>query len=449
MPVKWIKLVAKIALALSILLITAHSVATLVLEYRVRAKIAAIRAKGEPASLADLHGKKIPDSENAAVIYDRIFKDSSSTAFMLLTSPNWMDQRKTNPQLWNEGREELAKKEGIIRDVEAATSLPGCQFPVAADKHDWEVLNGLLFFRTGGLRHLARLLWVNAVFHAAEGDMDEAIRSVELGFKLSDSLKDDPYLPRQLLRVALIRIASRSLQEALQCGGINEKQAERLSDVLGRIRIDFDPVSHVVSERAIALYEFECIRRVGFPDVPAESILSGPGGPNHPWRFMSTYVGRPFLYAYELSYLDRESCRIEIVRSCKVLRCEELDSRPYHSGKADERELLRHLGRIKTTFYTGKAHVAGSQILLALAAYKDRFGTYPENLDELRSALGWKLPEDPFSGRDFLYKLQGNGFLLYSVGLNLKDDGGTEDYIKINKNDREQADIIWRMAGDG
>lgn len=34
---------------------------------------------------------------------------------------------------------------------------------------------------------------------------------------------------------------------------------------------------------------------------------------------------------------------------------------------------------------------------------------------------------DPFSGKDFGYRKQGKSFLLYSVGVNLQDDGGKHD----------------------
>jgi len=76
-----------------------------------------------------------------------------------------------------------------------------------------------------------------------------------------------------------------------------------------------------------------------------------------------------------------------------------------------------------------------------LIAFKDRHSIYPASLAELRAKLGWKLPEDPFSGKDFIYKRQGKGFILYSIGQNLKDDGGIEP----SKNDRDKGDIVWRM----
>ena len=90
----------------------------------------------------------------------------------------------------------------------------------------------------------------------------------------------------------------------------------------------------------------------------------------------------------------------------------------------------------------------GSRIALGLAVYKGRFHRYPEKLAELRSKLGWHVPEDPFSGKDFSYKRRGDGFLLYSIGPNLKDDGGAEverDRRFGSRLEDEPGDIVWEF----
>jgi hypothetical protein len=69
-------------------------------------------------------------------------------------------------------------------------------------------------------------------------------------------------------------------------------------------------------------------------------------------------------------------------------------------------------------------NVARTQVFLALQACKERFGGYPASIQELKTRLGWKLPKDPFSDKDFIYRRQAKGFILYSVGPDMKDDGG-------------------------
>lgn len=57
----------------------------------------------------------------------------------------------------------------------------------------------------------------------------------------------------------------------------------------------------------------------------------------------------------------------------------------------------------------------------AVSAYRLKHGTYPESLAKAGVS---DLNRDPFTGCEFVYKPTPNGFLLYSVGMDGKDNGG-------------------------
>jgi hypothetical protein len=64
-------------------------------------------------------------------------------------------------------------------------------------------------------------------------------------------------------------------------------------------------------------------------------------------------------------------------------------------------------------------------IAVALSAYRTDHGHYPESLDELLDGHLDALPLDPHDDRPLRYRLQDDaGYLLYSVGPNLTDEGG-------------------------
>jgi len=65
------------------------------------------------------------------------------------------------------------------------------------------------------------------------------------------------------------------------------------------------------------------------------------------------------------------------------------------------------------------------QIALLLKVYRARKGAYPDSLEPLTDLVDRHLPMDPFSGKPFRYERRGAGFIVYSIGPNLKDDGGT------------------------
>jgi hypothetical protein len=60
----------------------------------------------------------------------------------------------------------------------------------------------------------------------------------------------------------------------------------------------------------------------------------------------------------------------------------------------------------------------------ALAAYRAEHGAYPTKLGELAPKYVSRIPKDLFSGSDLIYKVAGDGYLIYSVGVNGRDDGG-------------------------
>ena len=96
-----------------------------------------------------------------------------------------------------------------------------------------------------------------------------------------------------------------------------------------------------------------------------------------------------------------------------------------------------HLARDKA-----RANLALTQVSLAAEAYRDRFGSYPPTLEDLKTKLGWKLRQDPFSGRDVGYRLEGKGFTVYSIGPDLKDDRGIRQQ---DPQDHEgPGDMIWK-----
>jgi hypothetical protein len=63
-------------------------------------------------------------------------------------------------------------------------------------------------------------------------------------------------------------------------------------------------------------------------------------------------------------------------------------------------------------------------LAIALAAYQCDNGRYGEKLDDLAPKYLASVPEDLFTGKPLVYRPLGNGYVLYSVGVNGKDEGG-------------------------
>jgi hypothetical protein len=77
-----------------------------------------------------------------------------------------------------------------------------------------------------------------------------------------------------------------------------------------------------------------------------------------------------------------------------------------------------------------KSHLAIMGLLrieLAIERYRRAHSRLPASLAELVPQYLGELPSDAFSGRPFVYQPAGDEFVLYSVGRDAQDDGGTFD----------------------
>jgi hypothetical protein len=62
---------------------------------------------------------------------------------------------------------------------------------------------------------------------------------------------------------------------------------------------------------------------------------------------------------------------------------------------------------------------------LALRSYYAEHGRWPDGLEELGSDYLADMPDDPHSSRPLIYRRTADGFLLYSIGFDGQDNGGT------------------------
>jgi hypothetical protein len=107
----------------------------------------------------------------------------------------------------------------------------------------------------------------------------------------------------------------------------------------------------------------------------------------------------------------------------------------WHDGMAD-----RFLSRTVAAQTQREMMVAG----IALHRHRLRHGNWPTNLSELMPAFLSELPRDFMDGRPLRYKLKpSGGFLLYSVGKDMEDDGGDPSCSRTNPNVWNGEDWVW------
>jgi hypothetical protein len=105
--------------------------------------------------------------------------------------------------------------------------------------------------------------------------------------------------------------------------------------------------------------------------------------------------------------------------------------------------------------YRSQAFARLSQLSLALSVYHAENHSYPATLADLVTKYISEVPNDPFSSENFRYTVKDGGYLLYSVGMNAKDDGGKNyladnDYSpvaddRVSEGEKATDDIVVRV----
>lgn len=445
--------VAKGALLIFVILAVVHSVSSFVIGKTLEKRIAAIRAKGEPVECVELAGAKIPDSQNAAVIYDEIFKAREAAmksvpsryyqANMNIWSYDYKllspEERMKDASLWGAARRVMAGQEKFFALTEEAVARPKCKFAV-----NWKDGSGALFPYLIYIKQQVRVLCTKALLDARDGKMDDALHNIELAFRVEELLKNEQLLVGQATRWTCIRTAVQGLRDITTYGKISADQGNKLSELLSKIDLRTGLVKGLKGNRTMLLWELDEIRKDPqrlFQMLPNEKQPSGIVAK------VAYFVKRPLIYLDEIFLLDAYASYIDAgQRPSREIR---KDAKYSDTGKFPWYAQLSPMfmptfGFIAVGCDANKAEIEGSRIYLALQVYKAKFGTYPASLKDLQSKLGYNLPKDPLSGKDFIYHREPNGYLLYSIGRNLKDDGGVKDENIYNPPHLD--DIIWREA---
>lgn len=427
----WKTLAVWVGVFVVILFIT-HTVMVSATWKRLEAELAYLKSKGEPLTLRELVGPKIPDAENGAVIYEQ--------AFQMMKLPQMQnhveaitafDPATTDAQEWVKISPSLAKVQPIFVIAANAQERSKCQFGV-----DWDAGAAAVFPHYADLRNLVRLLAVDVVAKARAGKSEEAINSLKLAYRLNRSIENDPILIGLLVQIVMIRIANNATRSCTEQANFSENSAKMLYDELGKIDLPRGLVRAMQGERALGIW---CFNNIG----PQGGMM---GSGFDPTKYVSSYPLRPLFNLDRATYLRLMRLQVEQSR----LSCLEMKRRgitPVLDPNVPKyavvsRILFPVFTRARFTTDSAIAEIAIARVWLAICAYKDRFGSYPDSMKELRSKLGWKLPVDPYSGKDLVYARTQDGFTIYSLGPNMKDDGGIE--MPSDTSDPNVAgDIVW------
>jgi hypothetical protein len=385
-------------------------------EWRLRTRLAANRAAGDPASIADLKPTPIPDDENAAAIIDKIrprlqdfsksygrFYDSSLGK--IYSDAEDRDEPPTKVQV-DAIRAILAQYSDVEQAIAKAAACE--KYASTADfslKHRAFIEH--LISRISDPREATRFLaWRNVVL-MSDGQHDAAIKNSLTALRLARVHENEPTMVAYLVAIAMRGIASQQLYDALAIG---KTSPELHATIDAELAIHEDPQQFprvLKSEFGVCA---DGISADIFPDNPIIVNVFG-------WYVKSLQVGA----------LDAMQEFVQLAGLSWYQAREKLgpyyDNPPQSTGHGVLADLL--IPALRASFEAHARSLVISRALRidnALIAFAEKNGREATGLDEL--GLPREATIDPYSGEPLKLKHTKSGWIVYSVMSNGVDDGG-------------------------
>jgi hypothetical protein len=434
-----------------------------------------LEAKGEPLTLAALAPPLVPDDQNFAMtpLLKPLFPQGTNYATQLrkrLTLPaaaerkeeprygDWATARTIDLKEWQEYLggtnilEVLHKLDPELDEIAAASRRPYARFSVRYEDGFMMLLPHLT-----ALRQLARLYVLRACAELEQGQTDRAAADVATILRLADSIRDDPLLISQLVRIAIVQIGVQPIWEGLHRHQWSDSQLAVFQNELQRMDFVSGGLRSLRSERAC------------FNDA-LEAGIAGPRGLSMLWKavdpnssaapFPLSLMLRGWLYQNLLSanryyqeYLfPAVDAAVRRISPRKLASAEQwLQERKAHYVAYPYNiftlMFVPALSKACMQFARAQTTVDEAIIACALERYRLAHGQFPDSLDALVPPFINKLPNDVISGQPLKYRRTGDGgFVLYSVGWNETDDGGEVALTKSKppQQDRMRGDWVWQ-----
>lgn len=308
--------------------------------------------------------RAIPDSQNAAVIYNLLLEDPNAASLGYL--PEFIDvnsdgQTLLQPWLEKDYPEVAAWIEEyrwLIDKLVEASHYEKCHFPIVADWYDSTRSTQLSIVRR----------WAFLIKRASNNDIaenrnEEAIAKCKCLVRMGEHFRQQSMLIEYLNGIAIESLGLNQMIVLIMEGNIDESHLQEIQLILLSTRNNWPTAMGRIEQ--------------------VEELVQ--------WKFKE---------------------QLDLIRRLKS----ELQYGLF--GKKRKYEEVRFMNN---RLLTSKR---GIHILMALKRYKNKYSKWPKDLDEIKSMVAGHIFVDPLSNKSFEYKLTGHGFRLYSTGPNGKDENG-------------------------
>jgi hypothetical protein len=300
-------------------------------------------------------------------------------------------------------------------------------------------------------KRCAQFLQLRTLAELQDNQSAAALEDMKLFLRVTDAIRNQPFLISHLVRIAMQAIALQPIYEGLAQHRWNDAQLADLEAALGAKDYLADFQLAMRGELTCAISAIEIMRR-----TREMTSYSGEGDASQMVTNSLRWSPSAFFYQNELAFCQMyEQFVLPLVdltnRTVSIAACRTAEAA--YKEQAKHWSFYKILARMTFPAYSkavNKFVLIQSQVDLArVACALERFhlaqGNYPEILDALAPQFLAQLPHDLINGQPLHYRRTDDGkFVLYSIGWDEKDDGGKIFFTKSGSVDREKGDWVWK-----
>ncbi len=253
-------------------------------------------------------------------------------------------------------------------------------------------------------RTLARLLSLSAHVHAHDGQNPETLKDVSAIFSVSESLRGDPVLISQLLRIAIHAIGCQLVADMLPHCNWTDTELQNLQIAIGRA--DFRAEMRIAFHGELAL----CLNAIdGFP-YPQSMFRAAN-------KLMAIELLTKSTDGLETSWMEAYKRQQQADTEFKAMSANTFSRMKYMSAT-----LI--LPALQQAIHSGiRAEARQNCAIATIAAHRFRLqhGKLPTSLAGLQDLIPGEDPVkasrliDPFDGKSLRFKANEDGVVIYSV----------------------------------
>ena len=277
-----------------------------------------------------------------------------------------------------------------------------------------------LFPHFASNREMARVISAEAYYYQCVGQYGKAVDSRLDGMEFGGVLPRGAPLIGGLVGVACMAISEQNIEVLIT--KLSRPELEKTARRLETVETRMVPFSEVIQEEGYqsvaGIQDF--MRRTQNPVTMIASLSVPLGGDpvGEAWlRARYAFTNKQTMLESQMAYFRDMASDAE---------------KPYvgqSTRRAPEGPLSEILfpvfARARVAFEAQKAVVNILQLEVALRLYYTDNHRYPAKLSELVPKYVHAIPPDPFGNKPFIYRLDSpRTYLLYSIGVNFRDDGG-------------------------